>query len=114
MQLPVRTNSHTKLDPQQKLEERESWHKLVVKIIVWNEGSADKNLPETVEMLDPSVKKRSSSPKKKAFSNKITQSEWNTYRQQMIKTNTTYNKERVLADLKSTFQKIKLNGGFEE
>lgn len=81
---------------QQKLDERESWHKLVVKVIIWNEGSVQTNIRQNTIV------------------NKITQSEWSKYRRQIIKMNINQDREKVLSDLKYTLQKIKMNGGFEE
>lgn len=77
---------------QQKFEERESWHKLAVKVMLWSAEA---------------VNTRGSCP------GKVTRSEWRRYRQQIIKTKVTYSKKRVLVDLKHTFQKVKVNGGFE-
>ncbi len=81
---------------QQKLDERESWHKLVVKVIIWNEGSVLTNTRQNATV------------------NKITLSEWSKYRRQIIKMNINQDREKVLSDLKYTLQKIKLNGGLEE
>jgi hypothetical protein len=83
----------------QKLEDRESWHKLSVKIIVWNGINVDINAPQ----------KGSGS-----YPDKITRSEWNKYRAQIIKTNLTSSKQKVLEDLKFLMEKIKANGGFED
>lgn len=93
MKIPTRHNSNNGLASQEKLEERESWHKLVVKVIIWNEGTDNKNVTTPT---------------------RITRLEWARYCQQIIKTNLSYSKKRVLSDLELTLEKIKQNGGFEE
>lgn len=78
---------------QEKQEERETWLKLVVKIISWQDGL----------IAGGSVK----------VADKITPKEWETYFQRMIKTNTTYDKQKVLSKLQETQESIRRNGGFE-
>lgn len=95
MKIPTRSNHpNTRLAYQEKFNEREAWHKLVVKIICWKDG-----------LLEGGTVK---------FTDKITLKEWNTYFKRMIKTNTTYHKERVLNNLKETREMIKKHGGFEK
>lgn len=96
MKLPTRPNSDTGQTSQEKLEEREAWYKLVVKVILWGEESANvnRNLAETA--------------------NRITLPEWKKYCQRMVTTNATYSKEKVLLDLDLTLQRIKVNGGLIE
>lgn len=94
MKLPTKPNSGLGLTSEEKLAEREAWLKLVVKVILWKEEPTGRNLSDTAK--------------------KITSKEWSLYRRRIIETNTTYSKERVLLDLESTFQAIKLHGGLEE
>ncbi len=74
--------------------EREIWHKLVVKVILWKTQVA-KN-----EIL--------------TFTDKITLSEWKIYKRKMVKINETGGKIKILATLKDTWQKIQNNNGFVE
>jgi hypothetical protein len=73
----------------EKLAERESWHKLVVKVLTW-QGEQE-------------IRSK----------NKLTLVEWTTYHERMVKTNVTGKSEKVLSDLKATQDKIRQNGGFE-
>ena len=82
-----------KQTPQERQEESEIWHKLVVKIVIWKEGSAQNLLNTTT---------------------KLALSEWKTYYERIIKININQNKEKVLSDLEYTLQKIKLHGGFKK
>lgn len=93
MKVPVRSNYHTREAYQEKFEEREAWHKLVVKVIIWKDGLSE---TETRKLI-----------------NKISLKEWRVYCQHMVKTNVTYGREKVLANLKETWQIIKKHGGFE-
>lgn len=79
---------------QDQADQREIWHKLVVKIISWKDG-----------LLEGGVIK---------FSDKISSKEWNVYFKRIIKMNTSYSKERVLSSLKETKDLIIKNGGFEK
>lgn len=101
MKIPTRPNTDTKQTSQEKLDERESWHKLVVKVILW----ADDANNSLVETLDD----EGSSP-----SNKLTHSEWNTYCKRMIKININQEKAKVLSDLNFTLEQIKSHSGFDE
>lgn len=95
MKVPTRPNHpDIKLAYQEKLDERESWHKLVIKIISWREGVLE---GATFRAKD-----------------KITYKEWVTYYQRTLKTNITHSRERVLADLRHTKSMIKEHGGFED
>lgn len=79
------------LASQAKLEERELWHKLVVKVLVWKDGS-----------------------NRSSIHDKITQEEWRTYHKKMVEINVTYDKNRVLTELKETQFQIAKNGGFQD
>lgn len=68
--------------------EREAWHKLVVKIIIWKDG----------------VQK---------VSDKITPKEWSRYCQGILKANISVGKEKIKNSLKETQNIIRNNGGFE-
>ncbi len=87
------TQSDTKLANLEKIAERENWHKLVVKVISWKSGLLEGGSVKTA--------------------NKITNKEWNLYCDRLVKTNTTYGKPKVLADLKEIKKLIKEHGGFE-
>lgn len=94
MKIPTRPSyPNTKLASQEKLDERESWHKLVVKVITWKDGSLEKSIV------------------KEAY--RITAAEWKTYSQHITATNTSYSKERVLSSLEETKEIIADHGGFE-
>ena len=67
--------------------------KLVVKIISWQDGLISGGSVKTTD--------------------KITSKEWDTYYQRMIKTNTTYEKQKVLSKLHETQESIRKHGGFE-
>lgn len=91
MRIPIKTNrSNPRFASQEKSDQREIWHKLVVKIINWKDGGASR------------------------IKDKITPKEWNTYYRRMLKTNTSYGKQRVLSELKETKDTIQKHGGFEE
>ncbi len=93
--MPIRATNHTnnKAANQDKLEEREAWYKLVVKIINWKDGQNQGNSLNA--------------------NNKITAKEWDMYYKRMLKTNITYSKQRVLTTLEETRDKIQTHGGFE-
>jgi hypothetical protein len=92
--MPVRTSGPVKTaEQQEKLEAKENWYKLVVKIIVWKEGNAENRNIKQVS--------------------KITAKEWKAYCQGMAKTNLTYGKEKVDARLKETWIIINRHNGFE-
>jgi hypothetical protein len=91
LKIPVNTrHTNSRFANQEKADQREIWHKLVVKIINWKDGGGMKT------------------------ANKITPKEWNTYYKRMLKTNTSYAKQRVLSELQETKEKILKNGGFED
>lgn len=95
MKIPIRTNhSNSRLANLDKLNERETWHKLVVKVILWKDGIIEGG---TYKSRD-----------------KITLKEWDTYCKRMIKTNTTYGRQKVLSNLNEIKVIIKKHGGFEE
>lgn len=81
-------NSRIKQAYLDKLEERESWHKLVVKIISWKDGS----LREI---------------------SKITSKEWVTYYHRVLKTNIVLGRQKTRRNLNETKEIIKNNDGFE-
>ena len=68
-------------------EEREVWHKLVVKIICW---------------------------KDKVHGDKITKEEWKIYCWRMIKINVSRGEQKIYEELKETEQAIKNYGGFKK
>lgn len=76
-----------------KLEQREIWHKLVVKIILWKDSVSNSLSFRRAE--------------------KITDKEWLTYCRRVSQTNLTYGKQKVLQNLKELKATIKSNGGFE-
>lgn len=94
MKLPTRPNSGNGLTSQEKTEERETWLRLVVKVILWEDAPDSRNSTESEY--------------------RITRSEWSKYCKRIIKTNLTDRKEKVLAGLEDTLKKIKLHGGLEE
>lgn len=73
--------------------EREIWHKLVVKIILWKAEIRSDVL---------------------AYKDKITLSEWKFYSKKMKKINELGGKNKILATLKETKEKIEKNYGFAE
>lgn len=85
--------SATKLIYQEKVIEREIWHKLVVKVLCWKDGLLEGG----------SIKS----------SDKITVKEWKTYCQKIMETNIISGREKSLANLKITEQLIKNHNGFE-
>lgn len=88
------TQSATKFAHQKKQEEREVWHKIVVKILRWKQN------PEEGENLRPI--------------GKITTKEWTTYSKSLIKMNATNSKEDTTKKLKIIKDLITCHGGFEE
>lgn len=95
MKIPTRPNNpNIRLASQEKLDERESWHKLVIKIISWKDGPVQESIV------------------KAAY--RITATEWDTYSRHITASNTSYSKEKVSSSLKETKEIIKKNGGFEE
>ena len=74
-----------------KLEEREAWHKIVVKVIQWKS-----------DQTHPSVHK--SAPK-------LTPKEWKTYRAHSLKTNA-QDREKCLKKLHEAERRIRTLGGF--
>lgn len=92
MKTQIKSNPNIRLAYQEKFEERESWHKLVVKVIIWK----DKTRVDRNSRVD-----------------KITSKEWKMYCKKTIKNNTVLGKQKVLAGLKQTRQLIKENNGFE-
>ena len=86
--------SYANAASQDQADQREIWHKLVVKIISWKDG-----------LLEGGIIK---------ITDKISSKEWNVYFKRILKMNTSYSKERVLLSLKETKDLITKNGGFEE
>lgn len=94
MKVPIKQPlSSSKLASLEKLQEREVWHKLVIKIISWKELRSVDNASKVTE--------------------KITPTEWDTYYKRMVDINTTYSKQKVLSDLKNTQDLIEEHGGFD-
>jgi len=77
---------------QKKIQEREDWHKLVVKVIVWKEGTVGKGVVQLV--------------------NKITPKEWKLYRKKLTSANAANAKDKTHIRLKETWDRIKEHGGF--
>ncbi len=71
---PQNTPSASRLIYQDKVIERELWHKLVVKVIRWKENNLDDEIVRATE--------------------KITKTEWKNYCARMIETNATNGKEK--------------------
>ncbi len=95
MKIPIKSNnSHTRLVDQKKLDEREAWHKLVVKVIRWRDGLSEGGVLTTAD--------------------KISAKEWGIYSRHTLKTNITYSRLRVLTNLREIREVIKQHGGFEE
>jgi hypothetical protein len=86
------TSSNSKLINQEKLEEREAWHKIVVKILSWKNGLAEGG---SIQITD-----------------KITSQEWDTYYQSTIKINTVNGKDKAIAKLKEIKESITKHNGF--
>ncbi len=94
MKIPVRPNHlNIRAAYQEKAQEREAWHKLAVKVIIWKDELAAAGATRLTD--------------------KISLKEWNTYYTRVVATNISYGREKVLADLKETWQKIFGHGGFE-
>ncbi|OGM25648.1 hypothetical protein A3D00_02790 [Candidatus Woesebacteria bacterium RIFCSPHIGHO2_02_FULL_38_9] len=77
---------------QKKFEEREEWHRLVVKVIIWKDGTVGEGV---VQLVD-----------------KITSKEWEFYCGRITKANIVNGKDRIQIRLNETLQRIKENGGF--
>lgn len=77
----------------EKARQQEFWFKIVVKILSWKEGLSGSGV--------------------KISRDKISPKEWKLYSERILKNNVTYNKDRVLRDLKETQEKIAQFGGFE-
>lgn len=77
---------------EKNLEEREVWHKLIVKVITWKDGTVGKGVV--------------------AFSEKITPKEWRHYKKRLTAASPAKDTARIEARLKETLEKIKKNGGF--
>ncbi len=90
---PVKPNTPATDLALQKAREQEAWFRIVVKILSWKEGLAGSGV--------------------KISRDKITSKEWKMYFDRIVKNNVTYNKDRVLKDLKETQEKIAHYGGFE-
>lgn len=84
----------SRLVNQEKNNEKEAWHKLVVKVISWKDGLTNGGFV--------------------TYSNKITTKEWNIYSKKIAKTNLTNGKQKVHIYLKETKELIKKYGGFED
>ncbi len=90
MNIPIRShNPNIKQEQQEKLEAREFWHKLVVKIINWKDAETD------------------------SLMNKITFKEWHMYCQRMTVIDVTKGRQNALDKLEETRKTIKSHGGFE-
>jgi len=78
------------IDPK-KLEERETWHKIVVKVIQWKSDQTNLSILKTAE--------------------KISLPEWRTYRSHILKTNSN-DRTKALKKLENAQKRIKSLGGF--
>lgn len=88
MNIPIKThNPNVRPEYQEKYIERELWHKLVVKIINWED--------EDNVLMD-----------------KITVDEWNTYSRRMIVIDVTGGEQKALDNLEKTRKIIKAHNGF--
>jgi hypothetical protein len=90
MNIPSKPNQ-SKSDLPVIPDEREIWHKLVIKVIRWKD--------------EPVVGGN--------FTAKITSKEWDTYAKSIVQINTTNEKQKFLADLQETKDLIQKHGGFE-
>jgi len=84
--------SDKELAHEKNLEEREIWHKLVVKVITWKDGTVGKGVV--------------------AFSEKVTPKEWKIYKKRLTAASPIKDIARIEARLKETLEKIRKNGGF--
>ena len=84
---------NTRIVNQEAFEERESWHKLVVKVITWKSGTLGGNLKPT---------------------DKITPKEWKHYCSKKLEINVTNGKDVVMTQLKEIEKAIKANNGFSK
>lgn len=95
LKIPTRPNNpNISLASQERLDQRESWHKLVVKILTWKDQASEGNLVREEY--------------------RITAVEWETYSKHMVAMNTSYSREKMSASLKATKEIIEKNGGFAE
>jgi hypothetical protein len=78
----------------EKQEERETWQKIVIKILSWKNGLTD------LGMIN--------------MTNKISSKEWNTYYQGMIKISVTIGKDKTVQKLEEIKKSISKHGGFED
>ncbi len=85
-------NIKKSLIDQKKLQEKEDWHKLVVKVIVWKDGPVGSGFVQ--------------------FMDKITPKEWKDYRKRLTRVNAGKGKEKIQALLKEKWERINENGGF--
>lgn len=83
---PIKKTTHPKASTE-KQEEREHWHKIVVKVLKWKESSSG------IE--------------------KITSKEWNFYHKSTLKINESFPRSEILKKLNSVKEQILKNGGFE-
>lgn len=81
-------NTHNSKASTEKQEEREFWHKIVVKILRWKESTTH---PE-----------------------KITLKEWNFYHKSTLKINESFPRAETLKKLNAVKEQILKNGGFAD
>lgn len=97
--LPIKASAYRSNKPnireayKKRFDEREVWHKIVVKILRWKEDQAEKN--ESLPL------------------GKITTKEWTTYSKSIYKTNVMNGKSEITKRLKDIKNLITKNGGFE-
>ena len=90
MRPPIRKPSPN----QDQIDAREIWHKLVVKVISWQDGISERGAI--------------------ALKQKISVKEWKTYAEHMLRINVTIGRQKALTKLEETRLHIKKHGGFED
>jgi hypothetical protein len=85
-------SSASKKSADEKAELRESWHKIVVKILCWKDGLTQQNV---ITLTD-----------------KITPSEWKDYCERMMQISLEAGKEKTTEKLNSLKELIQKHGGF--
>lgn len=86
------SSANSKKPADEKAELRESWHKIVVKILCWKDGLTQQNSITS--------------------SDKITQNEWQGYCEKMMSISLEAGKDKTAEKLKSIKELIQKHGGF--
>lgn len=84
--------SNSKKSADEKAELRESWHKIVVKILCWKDGINQQNIVSKTD--------------------KITASEWEGYCERMMQISLEAGKDKTTEKLQKTKELIQKHGGF--